>query len=45
MAAYKSRKRPLVTQFDFAYFVQHAELSDQEKARWLAAAADPELRA
>jgi hypothetical protein len=43
-AAFKSRKRPEVTQSNFAYFVRHAELSDQEKTRWLEAASDPELR-
>ena len=43
-AAYRSRKQPLPTQADFSELVEHAELSDTDKARWLAEPPDPALR-
>jgi hypothetical protein len=44
VAAYKARKRPEVKQADFAMIVRHSQLSDAEKARWLAEPPDPTLR-
>jgi hypothetical protein len=44
VAAYKSRKRPEIKQADFAVLVQHSQLSEVEKTRWLAEAPDPILR-
>jgi hypothetical protein len=43
-AAYKARSQPTPKQVDFAYIVQHADLPDSEKAKWLAEAPDPALR-
>jgi hypothetical protein len=43
-AAYKARGQPEVKQVDFCYLVQHAELSEQDKALWLAEPADPFLQ-
>ncbi|MDE2133257.1 MAG: hypothetical protein KGJ49_01505 [Alphaproteobacteria bacterium] len=45
VAAYKSRTRPDIKQADFALVVQHSQLSEADKARWLAEAPDPALRA
>ena len=44
VAAYKARKRPQVRQADFAEIVRHSQLSDAEKARWLAEPPDPALQ-
>lgn len=43
VAAYKSRRRPDIKQADFAEIVQHSQLSEVEKARWLAEPPDPVL--
>jgi nucleotide-binding universal stress UspA family protein len=43
-AAYKARKRPEPKQVDFAFIVQHAELPEPDKARWLAEPPDPALQ-
>jgi hypothetical protein len=43
-AAYKARRKPVPAQKDFAYIVQHAELPEPEKTKWLAEAPDPALR-
>lgn len=44
VAAYKARARPEVRQVDFATLVEQSQLSDAEKARWLADPPDPVLR-
>jgi hypothetical protein len=43
-AAYKARKRPETNQVDFSFIVQHAELPEPDKARWLAEPPDPALQ-
>jgi hypothetical protein len=43
VAAYKSRRRPDVKQADFAEIVRHSQLSEAEKAHWLAEPPDPGL--
>ena len=43
-AAYKSRKQPVSKQADFSELVKHAELSDADRARWLAEPPDPAFR-
>ena len=43
-AAYRSRRQPVSKQADFSKLVEHAELSDTDKARWLAEPSDPALR-
>lgn len=43
-AAFKARRKPVPAQKDFAYFVQHSDLPDLQKAKWLAEAPDPGLR-
>jgi hypothetical protein len=43
-AAHKSRTRPAPAQVDFAMLVQHSQLSDQEKDRWLKEPPDPGLQ-
>ncbi|MCY4497245.1 MAG: hypothetical protein OXC14_08165 [Rhodospirillaceae bacterium] len=43
-AAYRSRSQPVSNQADFSELVEHAELSDSDKARWLAEPPDPALR-
>ena len=43
-AAYRSRRQPVSKQADFSDLVEHAELSDTDKARWLAEPSDPALR-
>lgn len=43
-AAYRSRRQPVSIQADFLILVEHAELSDADKARWFAAPPDPALR-
>jgi hypothetical protein len=42
--AHKSRTRPVPTQVDFAMLVQHSQLSDMEKDRWLKEPPDPGLQ-
>jgi hypothetical protein len=42
-AAYKARRSPKPQQVDFHSLVAHADLSDQQKAKWLAAQPDSEL--
>ena len=43
-AAYRSRKQPVPKQADFSKLVEHAALSDADRARWLAEPPDPALR-
>jgi nucleotide-binding universal stress UspA family protein len=43
-AAHKSRTRPAPTQVDFAMLVQHSQLSELEKDRWLREPPDPGLQ-
>ncbi len=43
-AAFRSRRQPVPTQADFSELIKHAELSDADKARWLAEPPDPALR-
>lgn len=43
-AAHRSRTRPAPTQVDFAMLVQHSQLSDLEKDRWLKEPPDPGLQ-
>jgi hypothetical protein len=42
--AHKSRTRPVPTQVDFAMLVQHSQLSEPEKDRWLKEPPDPGLQ-
>lgn len=42
--AHKSRTRPAPTQVDFAMLVQHSQLSEPEKDRWLKEPPDPGLQ-
>ena len=42
-AAYRSRKQPVSKQADFSELVEHAALSDADRARWLAEPPDPAL--
>jgi hypothetical protein len=43
-AAHKARKRPAARQVDFSYLIEHAELPEPDKQRWLAEAPDPVLQ-
>lgn len=43
-AAHRARGRPQTNQADFAFLVTHSQLSEAEKAAWLAEPPDPELR-
>ncbi len=43
-SACKAYKRPELKQIDFAFVVKHANLPEDEKARWLAAPPDPAFR-
>ena len=43
-AAYRSRRQPVSEQADFSELVEHAALSDADRARWLAEPPDPALR-
>ena len=43
-AVYRSRKQPMLIQTDFSELVENAQLSDADKARWLAEPPDPALR-
>lgn len=43
-AAHRSRTRPAPTQVDFAMLVQHSQLSEPEKDRWLKEPPDPGLQ-
>ena len=42
-AAYRSRRQPVSNQADFSELVEHADLSDADKERWLAEPPDPTL--
>lgn len=42
--AYKARNRPETRQVNFAMLVEHSQLPQEKKARWLAESPDPGLR-
>jgi len=42
--AHKARKRPTAKQVDFAYLVEHAELTEPDRKKWLAEEPDPVLQ-
>lgn len=44
VTAYRAHKRPEFKQADFAMVVQHSNLPEPEKAKWLAEAPDPKLK-
>lgn len=44
LAAFKATNRPQPKQVDFAFVIEHAELPQAQKARWLKEPPDPDLR-
>jgi len=42
--AHKARKQPQLAQVDFAFLVEHADLPQSDKVRWIAEAPDPALQ-